>query len=124
LSPQYEILTCVQYGPEYGVFQNDNGEVLIYDEEFCNNGKEVLDYFPTLEEFKDDFDAGGGEIFKAFLFRTYNKRFDQVTEFVVGVLDKAVLLENLQQLPSQGGRRWKKVLNNVKIEARMGGGIN
>jgi hypothetical protein len=38
---------------------------------------------------------------------------------VVGVL--AALLENLQQLPNQSGRRWEEVLNKVKIEARKGG---
>jgi hypothetical protein len=73
---------------------------------------------------KDDFrytcSKGGGELFKVFLFRKYSRKFDRVTECVVGVLDKAALLENLQKLPSQGGIKWEKVLNKVKTEARQG----
>jgi hypothetical protein len=120
LSPQYEILTCMQYLPEYGVFKTDDGLILGFDEEFCYNNNEVLDAFPVLKKFKRNFDAGGGELFKAFLFRTHSRRFDRVTECVVGVLDKAALLENLQQLPSQSGRRWEIVWKKVKNEARQG----
>lgn len=119
-SPQYEILLCEQYAPEYGIFKKDDS-VITHHPEFCNNIKDVLDYFPILEEeFRPHFDIGGSELFKVFLFRKYGRKFNRVTDSVVGVLDKAALLENLQRLPSQGGNKWEKVLNRVEREARQG----
>ena len=117
LSSQYEILLCIQYALEYGVFKNGDGLVLGYDEEFCTNSKEVIDCFPML---KDDFKAmcnkGGGNIFKVFLIR----KFDQVIESVVGVLDKAALLEDLQRLSNQRCSECESALNKVKNESRHG----
>ena len=77
--------------------------------------------FQTLkQDFRIFCDIGGGEIFKVFLLEKYSKKFDQYTVCVVGVLDKAALLENLQTLPSHGGSKWEKVLNRVKIEVAKG----
>ena len=113
LSRQYDILLFLQYEPEYDVFQ--------YGYEFCNNVDEVIVYFRILDlEFVWRCDMGGSELFKVFLFRTYSKRWDRATDCVVGVLDKEALLEKLQQLPNQGGERWKKVLDKANIEARKG----
>jgi hypothetical protein len=102
LSSQYEILLYVEYAPEYGVFKNDNGLWLGYGEEFCNDIKEVMRCYPTLkEEFKHMCDIGGCELFKVFLLRKYSPKFDWAIDCIVGVLDKAALLENLQKLPCQ-----------------------
>jgi hypothetical protein len=124
LGPQYEILICMQYGPEYMDFKIDDGFILGYGEDFLFNRKWILEAFSPLEEFKNACDAGGGELFKAFLIRKYSRRRNRATNCVVGVLDKAALLENLQRLPNQGGRRWAEVLHKVKIEAAKGGWRN
>jgi hypothetical protein len=127
LSPQYEILLGLEYGPHRGVFRDDSDEEEYttygyYGEEVCSNPRKVMYRFPELrEDFRHICDIGGGEIFKVFLLEKYSKKFDQYTVCVVGVLDKAALLENLQTLPSQGGSKWEKVLNSVNIEAERGG---
>jgi hypothetical protein len=120
LSYQHEILFCIEYGPEYGIFKDEEGVVISgYDEDLCNDVEEVLQMFPTLEDFYI-FDIGGSEIFKVFVLEKYSKKFDRVTNCLVGVLDKLALLENLQELPSQGGSKWEKVLNKVKAESIQG----
>jgi hypothetical protein len=121
LSHQYDILLFLQYEPEHGIFQTNDGMILGYDDEFCNDVNEVILCFRILDlEFEYPCNTGGNELFKVFLFRTYSKKWDQATDCVVGVLDKAVLLEQLQQLPNQGGQRWEKILSKVKTEARKG----
>jgi hypothetical protein len=121
LGPQYEILLYVQYGPAYDVFNKADNLILGYDQEFYNNNEEIIACFPILEnEFKYICDRGGRELFKVFLFRKYSRNFDRATDCIVGVLDKAALLENLQKLPRQGGSKWEKVLNKVRTEARQG----
>ena len=122
LSRQYDVLIFLQYKPEYGLFRDNHDMVSGYDDEFCNNADEVTSCFRILDaDFEYPCNTGGGELFKVFLFRTYSKKWDRVTDCVVGVLDKAALLEQLQQLPNQGGERWGKILSKVKIEARKGG---
>ena len=67
LSPQYEILACVQYEPEYGVFQTDDSIIIRYSDEFCTNVYDVLSCFPILGwEFEFSCRMGGNEIFKPF----------------------------------------------------------
>jgi hypothetical protein len=120
LSRQYEILLFLQYEPEYD--QTDDDQFIGYSDEFCNNINEVLLCFRILDfEFQCACDMGGSELFKAFLFRKYSRKWNWSVDCVVGVLDKAALLENLQRLPDQGGQRWGAVLNKVKIEAGKGG---
>jgi hypothetical protein len=101
--------------------------VVGYDDKFLNNRNKVLVDFPILNwDFAYPCDMGGSEVFRVFLFRKYSnrkysKRWDCATDCVVGVLDKKALLESLQQLPSQGGQKWEKVLNKVAAEAKQGG---
>ena len=111
LSPQYEILLCIQFYPEYGVFR-DNKRVLMYEKSFFSDVENVRGCLPILDEdFTGFCDEGGGELFKVFLFVKYGRKFDRFTQCVVGVLDKAVLLEGLQKLPIQGVDQWKVILN-------------
>jgi hypothetical protein len=120
LGPQYEILLCVQYGPDYGAFKTADGHILGPGEELLYEPKKVLRSFPQLKTFKRCFGMGGGELFKVLDVVTFSNRFDRATECVVGVLDKAVLLEKLSQLPHQGGQKWEKVLDKAKVEASKG----
>jgi hypothetical protein len=114
LSPQYEILLYVEYPCVDGLFLSDERK-LVHD------SKEVMRCFPILkEEFKYLCDKGGSELFKVFLLQKCSREFDPVTESIVGVLDKAALLENLQKLPNQGGKKWKPVLDKVKTEWGQG----
>jgi hypothetical protein len=121
LSPQYDILMCVQYGPEFRGFRADNGMPIIFSRNFCNNTKQILGLFPILRDFKETFEVGGDEIFKAFVLRKYNREFNQATDCVVGVLDKASLLDQLQKLPHQGGKRWETVFDRATIKAENKG---
>jgi len=117
LGPRYEILLCAQYGPEYGVFKVQDGMITGYDYGFINDWKRVIRYFSILKLFKRACYLGVYELFKVFLFRKYNQKFNQVTDYVVGVLDKGVLLENLQKLKGQDSSIWGEVLTKVEREA-------
>jgi hypothetical protein len=120
LSSQYEILLCLQYGPRFGNFRWDDGSITVYSQDFCNDKKETLQYFPILRDFKDTFEVGGDEIFKALVLRKYNRKFNQYTSCVVGVLDKASLLDQLYQMPNQGGKKWENVFSKAKKRSQKG----
>jgi hypothetical protein len=121
LSPQYEILLCVEYPAVYGVFEDDEGRIMGCNQHLVHDSKVIMRYFPILkEEFRYLCDIGGGELFKVFLLWKYSRKFDQVTQILVGALDKAALLENLQKLPNQGGTKWKPILDKVKTEWGQG----
>jgi hypothetical protein len=121
LSHQYDVLLFLQYESEYCVSEADDSMFLGYEDEFCSDADEVISCFRILDcDFHCPCDMGGGELFKVFLFRTYSKKWDRATDCVVGMLDKAALLKQLQQLPNQGGQKWEKILSKVEIEARKG----
>jgi hypothetical protein len=120
LSSQYEILMCAQGRPHFGNFRDADGSIKIRGKELCSDIKEVLADYELLEDFKDIFNMGGGELCKALLLRKYSKKFDQAIPCLIVALDKAVLLEYLQQLPDHGGERWELVFHRVRSEAKKG----
>jgi hypothetical protein len=120
LSPQYEILMCVQYEPTSGVYREDNGDIWGFPREICEDQEKTQDCFPILKDFKKAFDVGGRELFKVFVLVKYNRKFNQCTDNIVGVLDKAVLFDSLQQLPPHDRPKWEGVLNKVKFDSTRG----
>ena len=85
LSPRYEILLCIQYRPEPEYCPFNENEVMIhtYSKEECNDIKEVIDWFPVLNEYFIDICNTGGEIFKVFLLEKYSRKFDWFTDCLV-----------------------------------------
>jgi hypothetical protein len=111
LSAQYEILLCVQYDPEKWI-----GEDMIPDWTHMNEDN-IAEHFPALEEFQFKC-MPGGEIFKVFVFTKFNRRYDEMTNYIVGVLDKSALLKNLQKLQGHDRKEWNSIIKNVEIEAK------
>jgi hypothetical protein len=111
LGAQYEILLCVQYDPEKWT---DKGMVRIWTDVDEDNATE---FFPALEEFQYQCKPGG-EIFKVFVVMKFNRRQDEFTSCVVGVLDKLALLKNLQKLPDHDRKEWNSIIKKIEIEAR------
>ena len=120
LGPQYEIFLCIQYEIDYSEFEPD-GTLFMHDKKYYNDINMTLGDLLGLEEiFSRLCDIGSSELFKVFELKKYRMGFDQHTDCMVVVLDKAALLEDLQQLPGQGGSKWEKVLSKVKTEAGQG----
>lgn len=131
LSPQYKILLCIQYTTHDSEIAHD-GSLHVVDKECCSDMLITVDHLSIFDEefsklysigdddglFNKLGDIGDGELFKVFLLEKYSKDFDRATRFVIGVLDKAIILENLQQLLNQDSGKWEKILNKVQAEAR------
>jgi hypothetical protein len=105
LGPQYTLLFFVQYEPiewdeQYGVPE-------------CS-----AEGYPVLEWFWTECYSGGGELFKVFVLMRCSRRYDRITDYVIGVLDKAALLKNLQRLTGRKRKEWNGIIEHLEVEAR------
>jgi hypothetical protein len=105
LGPQYDLLFCVEYvlekwSEEYGIPRWTSDEV------------------PQTEWFWCHAYPGGGEIFKLFVLMRFSRNYDWLTTRIVGVLDKAALLKNLQCLTRRKQREWNDLIEKLEVEVR------
>jgi hypothetical protein len=116
LGSQYEILLCVQYERIYRNYKSNNGRIDVVDT--GSRVKDVLEACPILKSFKACCSPGGSEIFKAFVLSSYGRKYNGMTPYVVGVLDKAALLKNLRNVPKESDNDWDRVITKVETKAR------
>ena len=111
LSPQYEILVCVQYNQRKWPYKDmvpDRSDV---------NEKTILEVFPDLDTFQDACEPGG-ELFKVFVLTKFNRRCDEITEYVTGVLDKSTLLKYKHKLLDYNYEGWDLLIEDIEAEVR------
>jgi hypothetical protein len=113
LSPQYQILVCIQYAQ-----QEYHNKDLIPDWSSVDENT-ILEVFPELSMFQHTCKPGG-EIFKLFVFSRFNKKHDQITLCVIGVLDKSILLKYRQKILDYYDEEWDFILDWIAAEESMG----
>jgi len=112
LSSQYEILFFVQYKP---VMWASKDTVPNWTKVGKNR---LMEYLPVLQWFKYVCDPGGCDLFKVFLFMRLNRKHDQITYCIVGVLDREALLKNLQQLTGKLRNEFTGIIKMLEMEER------
>jgi hypothetical protein len=135
LSPRYDILMCMQYGPflvhdisEDASLEN-NGGINRHEENFDD---EFNDYpypyntFPIFLYFYIYFEPGGGDVFKLFCYTKYYLDGASIRAILgmIGVLDKCALLNELTRLTGEGRIIWRDMIRKLEKESKEWREIN